>query len=247
MTAIKLAATIALALPAIAFAQDDARYALADVVRVEPVHEVVSTPVASRTCWQEPVYRTVYEEPAYAPAYAPGGYGPSYSFAVSSGHYGGHGYGRHGYGRHGHGHGYGGHGSYTSYGLGYSSGGGYGYPGGSGERVLGAIAGGLLGNQFGSGSGKAATTFFGAVLGDALVADAQARRYPAYAPAPTVAHTEVSYRERCREETRYEREDQVRWYDVTYRWDGRLYHTRTPFDPGDRLRVRIDVTPVPEQ
>ena len=35
-------------------------------------------------------------------------------------------------------------------------------------------------------------------------------------------------------------------YDVTYRYDGRTYRTRTPYDPGERLRVRVDqyVTPV---
>lgn len=241
MTTIKRVALIAFALPALAAAQDEARYALAEVVRVEPVHEVVSTPVATRTCWQEPVYTTVYVEPGYVPTQAWSGHGPVYSFALGSGHYSGHGYGRHGHG-HGYEHGHGGH--YTRYGFGYSTG-GYGYPGGSSERVLGTIAGGLLGNQFGKGSGRAASTFFGAMLGDALVADAQARRYPMYTRAPAVARTEVSYRQRCREETRYRREERVRWYDVTYRWDDQLYHTRVPFDPGDRLRVRIEVIPEP--
>ncbi|PKM08766.1 MAG: hypothetical protein CVV14_02775 [Gammaproteobacteria bacterium HGW-Gammaproteobacteria-4] len=230
MTRINIAAAIMLALPMGLAAQDGSRYVLAEVVAVEPIHEVISTPVSSRTCWEEPVYETVYAEPE---PYYGRSYGPSYAIGISSGHHRGRGYG-HGGGHHR------GHGGHTSYAFGYS-GGGYGYPGGAGERVLGAVAGGLLGNQIGSGSGKAAATFFGAVLGDALVADSQARRYAGYAPAPT-ARTVVSYRERCREQTIYRREQQAQWFDVTYRWGGELYHTRTGFDPGDRIRVRVDVT-----
>ena len=231
MTRINIVAAIMLALPVMATAQGATRYVMAEVVRVEPIHAVISTPVSSRTCWQEPVYETVYAEPQ--PYYGPS-YGPSYSIGVSSGHGHGRGYGR-GHGR--------GHGGRSSYALGYSSGPGYGYPGGAGERVLGTIAGGLLGNQIGSGSGKVAATFFGAVLGDALVADSQARRYNSgYVSAPT-ARTVVSYRELCREQTAYRREERVQWYDVTYQWGGELYHTQTRFDPGDRLRVQVEVTP----
>ena len=32
-------------------------------------------------------------------------------------------------------------------------------------------------------------------------------------------------------------------YDVTYEYAGREYMTRMPYDPGDRIRVRVDVTP----
>lgn len=237
MTRIKIAVAIALVLPLAAGAQEASHYVLAEVVRVEPIHEVISTPVVSRTCWQEPVYETVYAEPE---PYFGSSYGPSYAIAVSGGHQRGygHGYG-HGYGRGRHGHGGG------SYAFGYASGPGNGYPGGAGERVLGAIAGGLIGNQIGSGSGRAAATFFGAVLGDALVADNQARRYGGYSGYAPATRTAVSWREVCREQTGYHRESSVQWYDVTYRWGGELYHTRTGFDPGDRLRVKVRVTPAP--
>ena len=32
-------------------------------------------------------------------------------------------------------------------------------------------------------------------------------------------------------------------YDVTYEYAGRTYTTRTSYDPGDRIRVRGNVTP----
>lgn len=126
--------------------------------------------------------------------------------------------------------------------------GGYYYgdgPGGHGERVLGTIAGGLIGNQFGHGGGRVAATFFGAMLGDAVVADQQERRggyRPAYRSRYPVGER-VSYHEVCDTHTRYVREEHVHSYDVTYRYQGRLYRTRTAFDPGDRLRVRVDVLP----
>jgi len=236
MTRIKWLVAITLLAPWTAHGQHAGHYVLAEVVRVQPVQAVISTPVTARSCWQEPVQETVYGEPE---PYYGGGYAPNYAIGISAGHHRGHGYGRgRGHGRHGYA------GGSTSYAFGYASGAGYGYPGGASERVLGTIAGGLLGNQIGSGSGKAAATFFGAVLGNALVADSQARRYRGY-PPPAVTRSVVSYREVCREQTRYRREQSVQWYDVTYRWGGELYDTRTAFDPGDRLRVRVAVTPVP--
>ena len=32
-------------------------------------------------------------------------------------------------------------------------------------------------------------------------------------------------------------------YDVTYEYGGRQYTTRTNYNPGNRLRVRVDVNP----
>ena len=42
----------------------------------------------------------------------------------------------------------------------------------------------------------------------------------------------------------YRRErDRVDGYDVTYEYAGRMYHTRSDYNPGDRIRVRVDVRP----
>jgi hypothetical protein len=32
---------------------------------------------------------------------------------------------------------------------------------------------------------------------------------------------------------------------VIYAYNGRKYATRTPFDPGKRIRIRVDVSPAP--
>ena len=47
--------------------------------------------------------------------------------------------------------------------------------------------------------------------------------------------------ERCRTETSYRDTDRVLGYEVTYRYGGREYTTRMDHDPGDRMRVRVNV------
>ena len=47
----------------------------------------------------------------------------------------------------------------------------------------------------------------------------------------------------CREVIEYTEEERVVGYDVAYRYNGRTYETRTDYDPGPSLRVRVDVAP----
>ena len=51
-------------------------------------------------------------------------------------------------------------------------------------------------------------------------------------------------REVCR--TRYEErlDREIDGYRVTYRYNGRDYRTQLPYEPGERLRVRVAVDPV---
>lgn len=116
-------------------------------------------------------------------------------------------------------------------------------PRSSAGPVLGAIVGGVVGNQFGSGSGKVAMTAAGAALGHAIARDSQ-RYDDRYAYARYPSHERVVYAERCRTVTDYVRDERVMGYDVTYRYQGQTYRTRTDYHPGDRIRVRVDVTPV---
>lgn len=104
--------------------------------------------------------------------------------------------------------------------------------------VLGGILGGVVGNQFGGGRGRDAATAAGAILGYSLVRDAQGGHYQ-----PGREYTQ--YERRCTQRTDYRRDEHVRGYEVTYRYHGRLYSTVTDYPPGDRLRVRVDVSPAP--
>lgn len=107
--------------------------------------------------------------------------------------------------------------------------------------LLGAIIGGALGHTIGHGDGRAATTIAGAMIGGAVGnnsarGDGYYQSQRGYVPGY----------EDCRMQTQWRQQDRVIGYDVTYRYDGRTYRTRTPYDPGERLRVRVDqyVTPV---
>ncbi|MFN7552919.1 MAG: glycine zipper 2TM domain-containing protein [Pseudomonadota bacterium] len=103
---------------------------------------------------------------------------------------------------------------------------------GTGGAVLGAIIGGALGNQVGKGDGRKAATMAGAVIGGTIGHD-QATRGDRYA----------GVERRCRiiDDVRDER--RLVGYDVEYRYRGEVYMSRLDFDPGDKLRVRVSVSP----
>jgi uncharacterized protein YcfJ len=107
------------------------------------------------------------------------------------------------------------------------------YSQGGGNRavgaVIGGIAGGLIGHQIGSGSGNTAATIAG-TLGGAAVGNEVARR-----------NSDPRAVERCR--TVADDEDRVVAYDVVYRYQGREFSTRLPYDPGPDLRVSVTVEP----
>jgi len=106
----------------------------------------------------------------------------------------------------------------------------------AGGAVLGALIGGVLGHQVGHGRGRDAATAAGVVIG-AAVGSKQADRRNGSAPP-----SEYTV-QRC--ETRYhdEWEERTDGYRVTYVYNGRRQVTELPYRPGDRIRVRVDVSP----
>jgi len=113
----------------------------------------------------------------------------------------------------------------------------HGGPHDPGGILLGGIIGGVIGHQFGHGAGRDRAAAVGAAIGAS-----HAAHHQAWHNRRVVERT--VYETTCR--TTYESrwEERVEGYDVTYRYQGRLYHTRTVHDPGERIRVRVDVTPV---
>ena len=103
-----------------------------------------------------------------------------------------------------------------------------------GAVLVGAVIGGVIGHQFGGGHGQDAATAAGAVIGASHAAHRTSR-------GDRVTERTV-YETRCEtvRPVRYERE--ISAYDVTYKYQGRLYHTRTAEHPGSRIRVRVDVS-----
>lgn len=105
----------------------------------------------------------------------------------------------------------------------------------NGAALLGAILGGVAGHQFGKGRGNSVATAAGAVIGAGIGQSHQ---------GGGGYREQVSYEPRCNtySDTRYE--SRLDGYDVTYRYNGRLYHTRMPYDPGSRVPVNVSVNPV---
>ena len=108
-------------------------------------------------------------------------------------------------------------------------------PSGAGA-LIGAVAGGLLGNAIGAGSGvRAAATGLGVVagaaVGNGVETNAAANVPPAAVPI-----------ERCRVENRPE--SRTVGYDVVYEYNGQRYNTRVANDPGDRIRIDVHPTQI---
>ena len=92
--------------------------------------------------------------------------------------------------------------------------------------AMGAIAGGVIGNQMGKGSGNAAATmlglFGGAVLGDKIEGPGT---------------PEVRNVQNCSQQMFYENRTMA--YNVVYEYAGKQYTVQMPQDPGPTVRLQI--------
>ncbi|MFP6682277.1 MAG: glycine zipper 2TM domain-containing protein, partial [Gammaproteobacteria bacterium] len=104
--------------------------------------------------------------------------------------------------------------------------------------IVGGIIGAVVGNQFGSGSGRDWATVAGTTLGASIGSDYNNRRH--YTAGRSYTTNERS----CRIVRDHQQEERADGYLVTYTYNGRRYKTRTENHPGDRIKVRLDVTPV---
>ena len=99
--------------------------------------------------------------------------------------------------------------------------------------MIGAVVGGLLGNQVGKGDGRRAATVAGAVAGGVVGNQAASDSRPQYT---TQRH--------CRPASgNSPGARHVVAYDVEYRYRGEVFTSRLAYDPGDRMRVKVSVTP----
>ena len=106
-----------------------------------------------------------------------------------------------------------------------------------GGTLLGSTLGVVVGNQIGHGRGKdvarAAGALIGGAIGHNVSVDRQRQQYGER--DRLVERCDVRYHDRY--------EERIDGYEVTYEYAGREYVTRLPYDPGERLRVRVDVPP----
>lgn len=106
----------------------------------------------------------------------------------------------------------------------------------TGGTVLGAIIGGVVGNQVGSGSGRRAATAAGAIIGGTV-----GHRVDSTNGGPDREYRDTERRCRMVDVEREER--RVNGYDVEYRYKGDVYMSRLDYDPGNKLRIRVAISP----
>ena len=195
-------------------------YDYARVVRVDPVmgNGYGNYPSSSQRCYSESD-RT----------YAQGGYdqygnyrGGNDGYYDQNGNYRRNGYNNGGY--------------YDQYGNYHSSGGSN--TGRTVATVVGGIAGAVLGSKVGGGSGSVAASAIGTMVGGMA-----GRQVYDNAHRPQRTAT-VQVCDPVPVNGYYGNGNNVATaYDVTYEYAGRRYTTRTAYNPGERIRVRVDVRP----
>jgi uncharacterized protein YcfJ len=104
---------------------------------------------------------------------------------------------------------------------------------GAGGAILGGIIGGVAGNQIGKGDGRAVATAAGAIAG-AIIGD----RTENSDRQATV--TEQPIRQ-CRTVDHWE--SRTTGYLVTYDYRGHTYTSNMAYDPGERVKLHVALTP----
>ena len=110
--------------------------------------------------------------------------------------------------------------------------------------VLGGIAGAVLGSRIGDGSGQYIGTAVGSMVGGMAgrgiyESNRRARDREGYV---TVCEPDGYGSDRYDTYGRDPDDQAVQQYRVTYEYGGREYTTHTRHHPGDRIRVRVDVS-----
>tara|TARA_R110002072_G_scaffold31735_5_gene97582 strand:- start:68496 stop:69041 length:546 start_codon:yes stop_codon:yes gene_type:complete len=104
------------------------------------------------------------------------------------------------------------------------------------STVLGAVIGGALGNAVGHNKtnkkvGAAVGAVLGGTIGSAVGHERSSKRY-------------TSTEEVCRVINDYREEERIVGYHVRYEFNDVIYTTRTDEDPGDKIKLRLSVSPV---
>jgi uncharacterized protein YcfJ len=110
---------------------------------------------------------------------------------------------------------------------------------------VGGVLGAVVGHQIGQREARGVGTVAGALIGGAIgheMAQGQVRRAGETGYRGEELHAVQS--EQCVTRALERWEDRIDGYRVTYRYNGHIYSTQLPRDPGATLRVRVNVQPV---
>ncbi len=111
----------------------------------------------------------------------------------------------------------------------------------AGSTIAGGIIGGVIGHQIGKrfkgGHGKHGGAILGTLVGAAIGHDESTRRHSRHKNGYTTIERH------CETVNAYYTEERIDAYRVTYEYNGEVFHARMKHRPGDRIRVKIHVTP----
>ena len=104
----------------------------------------------------------------------------------------------------------------------------------SGNSLVGGILGAAVGHALGHRSKhRTGATIAGAIVGASIADD-----------NPRVVTQRRGIQNNCKMvPTRWE-EERIIGYNVVYRYNGRTFETRLPFEPGDSLKIRVMIVPM---
>lgn len=108
----------------------------------------------------------------------------------------------------------------------------------AGGMLAGGLIGGIIGNQFGRGHGNKIATVAGTLIGAQIGHQAVNQHHRQH------GETITGYEEHCKTRHQVSYEEVVDGYDVTYKYRGKRYRIEMPYDPGKRIKMRIQFTPV---
>lgn len=118
------------------------------------------------------------------------------------------------------------------------------------STIVGSVIGGVIGNQLGRGassSTRTGATIAGAILGGVVANETRGSSNRSTRVTTTSRRGAPIYQdvevERCRQVSDSHIKQQLQYFDVTYRFRGRTYNTRTQRDPGRRIRIRESSRP----
>jgi uncharacterized protein YcfJ len=103
-------------------------------------------------------------------------------------------------------------------------------------EILGAVAGGVIGNQLGKGSGKTAATASGALIGKIAGGNIQENQNPSASGAAPAGYEQVRT---CR--TKEREKKVISGYTVKYLYDGSMFTDVLSYDPGNSVKIAVDV------
>ena len=106
--------------------------------------------------------------------------------------------------------------------------------------IVGGVVGALVGSRFGGGSARYATSALGTMAGGLV---GQRVYDQSHAANGSVTVCDPVQDDRVADDPYGSGGAAVQAYDVTYEYAGRQYVTRTDYNPGARIRVRVDVQP----